>query len=84
MFHDYDATFIYQPEKSDIEIHGELRCLSCDEKFFPDMTNDVLNAALEGPITSRVDCPECGAELEFHIEPLPTEEIGLGFKIAQA
>jgi len=80
----YDATFIHQPEQSDIEIDGELRCLSCDEKFFPDMTDDVLNAAVEGPIASRIDCPECGAELEFLIEPLPTEQIGLGFKVVRA
>jgi hypothetical protein len=85
MFDDiYDATFIHQPEQNDIEIDGELQCLSCDEKFFPDMTDDVLNAAVEGPIASRIDCPECGAELEFLIEPLPTEEIGLGFKVVRA
>jgi len=84
MFDDiYDATFIHQPEQSDIEIDGELRCLSCDEKFFPDMTDDVLNAAVEGPIASRVDCPECGTSLAFLIEPLPTEEIGLGIKVVR-
>ena len=41
----YDATFIHKPEQGDVEINGELQCLSCDEKFFPDMTDDVLNAA---------------------------------------
>lgn len=84
MFDDiYDATFIHQPEQSDIAIDGEIQCLSCDEKFFPDMTNEVLNAAVEDPIAAPVDCPECGASLEFLIEPLPTEEIGLGFKVVR-
>ena len=67
----------------DIAIDGEIQCLSCDEKFFPDMTNEVLNAAVEGPIAAPVDCPECGASLEFLIEPLPIEEIGLGFKVVR-
>ena len=80
----YDATFIHQPEQSDIEIDGELQCPSCDEKFFPDMTDEVLNAAVEGPIASSIDCPECGVSLEFFIEPLPTENIRLGFKIVRA
>jgi len=85
MFNDnYDATFIHQPEESDIEINGELRCPSCDEKFFPDMTDEVLNAAVEGPIASSIDCPECGASLEFLIEPLPTETIGLGINVVRA
>ena len=80
----YDATFIHQPEQSDIEINGELQCLSCDEKFFPDMTGDVLDEAVEGPIAAPVDCPECGASLEFLIEPPPTEEIGFGITVARA
>jgi hypothetical protein len=80
----YDATFIHQPEQSDIEIDGEVQCLSCDEKFFPDMTSEVLDAAVEGPIAAPVECPECGASLEFLIEPLPTETIGLGFTVVRA
>lgn len=85
MFDDiYDATFIHQPDQSDIEINGDLLCLSCDEKFFPDMADEALNAAVEGPIAAPVDCPECGASLEFLIEPLPTEEIGLGIKVVRA
>ena len=82
MFDDiYDATFIHQPEQSDIAIDGEIQCLSCDEKFFPDMTSEVLDAAVEDPIAAPVECPECEASLEFLIEPLPTEEIGLGFRV---
>jgi len=38
----YDATFIHQPEQSDIEIDGELRYLSCDEKLFSDVTERFL------------------------------------------
>lgn len=84
MFDDvYDATLIHQPEQSDIEIDGELCCPSCEEKFFPDMSDDVLSAAVEGPIAAPVECPGCGASLEFLIEPLPTEEIGLGIKVVQ-
>lgn len=85
MFDDvYDARFIHQPEQSDVAIDGEIQCLSCDEKFFPDMTNEVLDAAVKEPIAAPVECPECGASLEFLIEPLPTEEIGLGFKVVRA
>jgi hypothetical protein len=79
----YDATFIHQPEESEIEIDGELQCPFCDEKFFPDMTSEVLDEALEGPIAAPVDCPECKASLEFLIEPLPTENIGLGFTVGR-
>jgi len=85
MFDDiYDATFIHQPEQSDIAIDGEIQCLSCDEKFFPDMTDEVLDAALKDPIAAPVECPECGANLEFLIDPLPIEEIGFGFRVVRA
>jgi len=47
------------------------------------MTNEVLDAAVKEPIAAPVACPECGTSLEFLIEPLPTEEIGLGFKIVR-
>jgi hypothetical protein len=77
----YDATFRHQPEQNDIEMDGELHCLSCDEPIFPDMTDEVLDEALDGPIVAPVDCPECGAHLEFSIEPLSTENIGLGIKV---
>lgn len=79
----YDATFVHQPAESDIEITGELQCLDCDEKFFPDMTDEVLDAAVEEPIAAPVDCPECGASLEFLIEPLPTEHIGFGINVVR-
>ena len=48
------------------------------------MTGDVLDEAVEGPIAAPVDCPECGASLEFLIEPLPIEKIGLGITVARA
>jgi len=48
------------------------------------MTTEVLDAAVEEPIAAPVECPACGASLEFLIEPLPTEEIGLGFRVVRA
>lgn len=84
MFDDiYDATFIHQPEQSDIAIDGEIQCLSCDEKFFPDMTDEVLDTALKEPIAAPVECPECGTSLEFLIDPLPIEEIGFRFRVVR-
>jgi hypothetical protein len=80
----YDATLIHQPDKSDVKMDGDLQCPSCDEKVFPGMTDDVLDAAVEEPIAAPFDCPECGLSLEFLIEPLPTEEIGLGITVVRA
>lgn len=54
------------------------------EKFFPDMTTEVLDAAVEEPIAAPVECPACGASLEFLIGPLPTEEISLRFRVVRA
>jgi len=85
MFEDiYDATFIHQPEESDVKMDGDLQCPSCDEKVFPGMTDDVLDATVEGPIAAPFECPECDSNLEFLIEPLPTENIGLGINVVQA
>lgn len=80
----YDATLIHQPEENDVRMDGDLQCPECGEKVFPDMTDDVLDAAVEEPIAAPFDCPECGINLEFLIEPLPTEEIGVGISILRA
>lgn len=80
----YDATLIHQPDESDVKIDGELQCPSCGEKVFPDMIDDTLDAAVEEPIAAPFECPECGLCLEFLIEPLPTEQIGLGITVVRA
>ena len=47
------------------------------------MTTEVLDAAVEEPIAAPVECPACGASLEFLIGPLPTEEISLRFRVVR-
>lgn len=77
----YEATLVHQPEENDVQMDGELQCPSCNEKVFPDLTDDVLDAAVEESIAAPFDCPGCDLSLEFLIEPLPTEEIGLGITV---
>lgn len=77
----YDATIRHEPAQGDVRIDGETRCPDCDEPLFPDPTDEVLDEALESRIVAPVDCPECGANLEFIIEPMSTDEIGLGIWI---
>jgi hypothetical protein len=48
------------------------------------MTDEVLDEAVERRIITPVTYPEWGASLEFSIEPLPTEHIGLGIKVFAA
>lgn len=74
----YDATIKHEPAQSDVRIDGETRCPDCDERLFPDPTEPVLDDALESRIVAPAVCPECDADLEFIIEPMSTDEIGLG------
>lgn len=74
----YDATIIHEPAQDDVRIDGETRCPGCDEPLFPDFSDAVLDEALDARIVAPVDCPECGANLEFIVEPTPTPEVGLG------
>lgn len=80
----YDATLIHEPEENDVRMDGDLQCSECGEHVFPGMTDDVLDAAVEEPIAAPFDCPGCGLSLEFLIEPLPTEKIGLGITVVRA
>lgn len=80
----YDATLIHQPEEEDVKMDGELECPDCGKKVFPGMTDDVLDAAVEEPIAAPFDCPECDLSLEFLMEPLTIEEIGLGIRVVRA
>lgn len=85
MFDDiYDATLIHVPEEEDVEMDGDLACPDCGELMFPDLTDEVLSAAVESPIAAPVDCPGCGADLEFSFQPLPIEEIGFGISVKYA
>lgn len=80
----YDATLIHEPEANDVRMDGDLQCPDCDELVFPGLTDKVLDAAVEEPIAAPFDCPECRMSLEFLIEPLPTDEIGLGITVVRA
>jgi len=51
---------------------------------FPDLTNELLSAAVKELIAAPFECPECHHSLEFLIEPLATEKIGLGFTLVRA
>lgn len=80
----YDATILHEPEEGDVRIDGETVCPDCDELLFPDLVDHVFDEALESRIVAPVDCPECGADLEFVIEPTPTDVLGLGVWLVRA
>jgi hypothetical protein len=77
----YDSTLVYDSEKGDIEMTGEVECPVCGERVFPDLTDEVIDAALDDGIEAPFDCPGCDTDLVFIIEPTPTDEVGLGISV---
>lgn len=77
----YDATLVHQPEEDDVKIDGEIQCPSCGGTVFTSLTGDVVDAAVEEPVIAPFDCSKCDTDLKFIIEPLPTEETGLGITV---
>jgi hypothetical protein len=79
----YDSTLIYDPEGGDIEMTGEVECPGCGERVFPDLTDEVIDAALDYGIEAPFDCPGCDTDLVFIIEPTPTDDVGLGIAVVR-
>lgn len=79
----YDCTLVYDSAEKDIEMAGETECPACGEPVFPELTNEVMDAALDYGIEAPFDCPGCDTDLAFIIEPTPTEEVGLGISVVQ-
>jgi hypothetical protein len=77
----YDITLVYDSEAKDIEMTGETECPGCGEQVFPELTDEVMDTALDYGIEAPFDCPGCDTDLVFIIEPTATEEVGLGISV---
>lgn len=80
----HDATLTLEPEENELRMDGDLACPSCGELVFPDLSEEQINDAFDSGIAAPVDCPECTASLEFHIEPTLGEETGLGLSVLRS
>lgn len=79
----YDITLVYDSEEKDIEMTGETGCPLCGERAFPELTDEVMDAAFDYGIEAPFDCPGCDTDLMFIIEPTLTEEVGLGISVVR-
>ncbi|MFC4989368.1 hypothetical protein [Saliphagus infecundisoli] len=79
----YDIMLVYNSEAKDIEVTGETECPVCEEPVFPDLTEEVMDAALDYGIEAPFDCPDCDTALVFIIEPTATGEVGLGISVVR-
>lgn len=79
----YDSTLLYDPEEGDIEMIGEVECPVCGERVCPDLTDEVMDDALDYGIEAFFNCPRCDTELVFIIELTPTDNVGVRISVVR-